>query len=42
MGGRDRANLMLMLLMVMPGSVNVYYGDEIGMLDTDAAGVAKV
>lgn len=39
---RDQSNLALMLLMVLPGSINVYYGDEIGMLDSDAPGVSNV
>lgn len=41
LGGRDRADLIMMLLMTLPGSVNVYAGDEIGMRNTDAPGVSK-
>jgi len=42
LGSRDRADLAMLMLMTLPGSVNVYYGDELGMLDTDAPDVKPV
>ncbi|VDO96758.1 unnamed protein product [Soboliphyme baturini] len=32
-GGIERGELFMLLLMMLPGSINTYYGDELGLLD---------
>jgi glycosidase len=39
---RDRAELLQMLLFMLEGSVNTYYGDELGIFDADEASIINI
>ncbi len=42
MNSRTYGELMNLVLLMLPGSINSYYGDEIGMLDSDSPDPALV